>query len=559
MDVNIRIAGEAGQGLVTAGDVLSDVFAQMGLYVFTTRNYESRIRGGLNWYDIRAGDSELFSRRRTADILVAFTEKAAGELGEDISADGVMISEYGDHPALINIPLSDEARDTAGKAVMANAVALGAIFGLLGYDPEQLCEHVRDHFEKSGEEVVGDNLRCIRRGVELSSDEDADLPAPECAGAPNSLVDGGSALGYGAATAGVKVVSGYPMTPGTAVLTYLVGVADEYGIVVEQAEDELSAINMICGATYAGVPALTATSGGGFALMCEGLSLAGMMELPAFIVLAQRPGPATGLPTRTAQEDLKFVINAGHGEFPRAVYTPGTQEESFEVIRHGLEMAHKYQTPGILLTDQFLIDNRRNVEDFDVPDSTIDRHIENNPGEDYARYVVTEHGVSPRAVPGGDAFVVCDSDEHNEAGHITEDFAVRTAQYEKRLKKLDGLRSDMLEPNTYGPEDSESVLVCWGSTFMPCREAVDLLTNDGESVRMVHFPQVWPFNVSVAAEALGRKDGAEGPEIICVEQNATAQFASLLSEQGVVQECETMLRYDGRPFSSEEIKERFQQ
>jgi 2-oxoglutarate ferredoxin oxidoreductase subunit alpha len=347
------------------------------------------------------------------------------------------------------------------------------------------------------------------------------------------------------------------MTPGTGVLTYLAQVADEYGKVFEQAEDELAAINMVCGAVYAGVPALTSTSGGGFSLMCEGLSLAGMMELPAFIVLAQRPGPATGLPTRTAQEDLGFAINAGHGEFPRAVYAPGSQEQCFEVIRRGLEIAHKYQSPAILLADQFLMDSRRNVPEFDRTLAPIDRHVVDAPGEDYVRYAMAENGVSPRAVPGGDVFVVCDSDEHDEKGHITEDFDTRIRQHEKRLRKQDGLSREMIPPVRYGADDADAVMLCWGSTYMPCREAVDALRESGEPVAMVHFAQVWPLSDEIVSDAL--QGIADDTRVISLELNATGQFASILRERGFLSDVELMLRYDGCPFSAEEIVERFQQ
>lgn len=557
MDLNVRIAGEAGQGLVTAGDLLSDVFADMGLYVFASRNYESRIRGGVNWYDVRAGEVELFSRKEDADILVAFSQEAAERLREEVSEDGTIICDSGDDERILQVDLSAEAKELVDSKVMANSVALGVVFGLMGYDADTLCELVGARFKKAGDEVVENNLKCIRRGIEIAQESGRKADPPEPADAPPNLCDGATALGLGAATAGVKVVSGYPMTPGTGVLTYLAQVADEYGIVFEQAEDELAAINMVCGAVYAGVPALTSTSGGGFSLMCEGLSLAGIMELPVFIVLAQRPGPATGLPTRTAQEDLKFAINAGHGEFPRAVYAPGSQKQCFEIVRRGLEIAHKYQSPAILLTDQFLMASRRNVPEFDRTLAPIDHHVENTPGEDYVRYAMAKDGVSPRAVPGGDVFVICDSDEHDEKGHITEDFDTRIRQHEKRLRKQDGLSREMIPPERYGADDAETLMLCWGSTYMPCREAVDALNESGESVAMVHFPQVWPLAEKPVSEAL--QGVGDGGRVISLELNATGQLASVLLERGFLSDVELILRYDGRPFSAEEIVERFQQ
>jgi 2-oxoglutarate ferredoxin oxidoreductase subunit alpha len=348
----------------------------------------------------------------------------------------------------------------------------------------------------------------------------------------------------------VKVVTAYPMTPGTATFTYLAAAADEYGIVVEQAEDEIAAVNMICGATYAGVPAMATTSGGGFALMVEGLSLAGITELPICIVIAQRPGPATGLPTRTAQQDLKFALSAGHGEFARAVFAPGTIAQCYELTRRALAAAHEFQTPALILTDQFLQDMQRNLPPLDDAYRPIDRRLAEGAGGDYRRYAVTESGVSPRAVPGGDAFVVVDSDEHSDAGKISEDLRGHVDQQDKRMRKHDGLADAALPPEYYGPAEADTLLVCWGSTYGPCREAVDAINADGRRnpAAMLHFAQVWPLAAGEAAKQLkGRK------RVVCVEANQTGQFASVLREQGLAGECELLSRYDGLPFTAEYI------
>ena len=557
MDISIRIAGEAGQGIVTAGNALTDVLAEMGLYIFGTRNYESRIRGGVNWFDIRVGDRELFSRAEKADMLVAFSQESLEALTDDVTEDGVIVGNGEGDPRILQMDLEQEAKDTTGKKLMANSVALGVIFGLLDYDVDPLCDYLKKAFKKAGDEVVEQNIQCVRRGSELAQNSEGKVAAPQPADAPPTIYDGGTTTGMGGATAGVKFVTGYPMTPGTAVLTYMAKVQDKYGIVVEQAEDELAAVNMVCGATYAGVPALTSTSGGGFALMCEGLSLSGMMELPICIVIAQRPGPATGLPTRTSQQDLKFVLSGGHGEFPRAVFAPGTHEQAYEHTRRALEIAHKYQSPSIILIDQFLTDCQRNIPELSTEVDPIDRHILEDPAEDYVRYAPAENGVSPRALPGSSAFVVCDSDEHNEQGHITESMDVRMQQQDKRMEKEQGMIEDFVAPERRGPDDAETVLVTWGSTYMPAREAVDRLIEQGESVAMVHFPQVWPLDVEAARDALGVDGSRNAPRVISVEGNATGQFGSVLREQRVIDDYETMLRYDGRPFSAEEITERF--
>lgn len=549
MDLNIRIAGEAGQGLETVGDLLTHAFAGMGLYVFATQSYMSRIRGGLNWFDVRIADRELFSGTEKANLLVGLTAEAVEALGEGVAEGGLVLSDGHGRPGVVSLELTAAAREVGGSKLMANSVAAGCVFAVLGLGLEHLFSAVESEFQRKGQEAVGRNVACARRGAQLGAG--LRLSAPSPANAPGRLYSGSEAVALAAATAGVKLVCSYPMTPSSATFAFLASVADEYGIVVEQAEDEIAAINMVCGAAYAGVPAMTTTSGGGFALMCEGISLAGMMELPVFVMLAQRPGPATGLPTRTAQQDLKFAINAGHGEFPRALFAPGTAVQAYDLTRRALETAHRFQSPAILLVDQYLADLRKNAALLDGTPRPIDRCLLENPPADYVRYAVTPGGVSPRALPGSSAFVVCDSDEHTEDGHVTEDLNARVRQQDKRWSKQQGMRAAAALPEYYGPAGAEHLLVAWGSTYGPCREAVDVLAERGASAAMLHFGQVWPLDAGRVRRFIG-----PARRITSVEANATGQFASVLREAGIVDECDLMLRYDGLPFTGEEIAER---
>jgi 2-oxoglutarate ferredoxin oxidoreductase subunit alpha len=549
MDTNIRVAGEAGQGVATTGSLMVEALAGLGLHVAATQSYMSRIRGGLNWFDIRVADRELFGPREKADVLVALTGAALGTLGGQTVPGGVILYDGQAADGAIAMPFTEAAKQVAKSVLMANSVAAGAVFAVLGYDVEQLYRHLAGQFAGKGPEIVEKNVACARRGVELAGPHAGTVKSPAPCGAPTYLIDGASAAGLGAATAGVKFAAAYPMTPSTATFTYLAKAADKYGIVVEQAEDEIAAVNMICGAAYAGVPAMATTSGGGFALMVEGLALAGIMELPIFILVGQRPGPATGLPTRTAQQDLRFALHAGHGEFVRAVFAPGTVEQSYALTRRALQTAHRFQTPAILLTDQFLQDMRKNMAPLDESYRPIERCVVENAGADYKRYAVTESGVSPRAIPGGQAAVICDSDEHSAAGNISEDLISHVVQQDKRMRKMHGLAAEALGPELYGAQEAETLLVSWGSTYGPCREAVDSLNaaSDGPAA-MLHFSQVWPL----AAEKARRKlRGAK--RIFCIEGNCSGQFASLLREQNVCGQCELILRYDGLPFTAEHI------
>jgi len=273
-----------------------------------------------------------------------------------------------------------------------------------------------------------------------------------------------------------------------------------------------------------------------------------MMELPIVVGIAQRPGPATGLPTRTAQQDLQFALRAGHGEFPRAVFAPGTVQQCVELTRHAFTMASRFQTPVLILTDQFLQDQETTVALIDREPDPVDAGIVCDPDSHYKRYQVTASGISPRAIPGGPAAVVCDSDAHDEAGHLSEDLENHLVQTKKRMRKLDGMCAEWKPPEAYGPPEAETLLLCWGSTYGPCREAVDCLNSEDSPARMLHFSQIWPMDPDAISSELEQVS-----RIVCVEGNQTGQFADLLREQGITDECERLLRFDGLPFTAEYI------
>jgi 2-oxoglutarate ferredoxin oxidoreductase subunit alpha len=538
--------------------LLVDALASFGLHVFAAQSYMSRIRGGLNWDDIRISDGELFAGRDRADLLVALSVEAVDVLRESMADGGMILFDGPAQPGVTSMEFTGSAKQITGKTLMANSVAAGAIFTILGLELDPLHRYFERHFHGRGQATVDMNIACAKRGAELAEPYRGSIKAPLNDGAPGNVSSGSEAIALSAARSGVKFVTAYPMSPSTAVFTELAGLADEYGILVEQAEDEIAAVNMVCGATYAGVPAMTVTSGGGFALMVEGVALAGMLELPIVIMLGQRPGPATGLPTRTAQQDLRFAISAGHGEFPRAIFAPGTIQQAYELTRRSLKTAHAFQTPVILMTDQFIVDTRKNIPPLDRSPQPIDRCIVTDPPENYARYALTESGVSPRALPGSPAFVVCDSDEHTEDGHLTENLAARVRQHDKRMAKEKGLLAEFLKPEYYGPPGAKRMLIAWGSTYGPAREAVDHLNAQGIRSAMLHFAQVWPIDIEAVNE-VARSAGCElksGTKVISVEGNSTGQFASVLRQLGLIEQCELLLRYDGMPFTGDEIARR---
>jgi 2-oxoglutarate ferredoxin oxidoreductase subunit alpha len=435
-------------------------------------------------------------------------------------------------------------------------VAAGAALGFINYPFEPLAEMLRDLFGKKGT-VAEDNVRAARAGYDFTT-KNGSSQFPWKLKPLNDkrrlLISGNEALALGALAAGCKFISAYPMTPSTGIMTYLAGKATEWGLIVEQAEDEIAAITMAIGASFAGVRAMTATSGGGFCLMVEGLGLAGMTETPLVVVEAQRPGPAIGLPTRTEQSDLEFVLHASHGEFPRAVLSPGTAEEAFYTMAKAFNLAEKYQTPVIVMSDQHLADSYWTVDALDPSRVTIDRGQLIRPEETerlmgYKRHAFTDSGISHRALPGYPGLtVVTDSDEHDEEGHLTEDTELRTRMMLKRMRKQIGMAQEICPPKTYGTANPEILLIGWGSTYGAIREAVGFLQAGGQKAGMMHLSEIWPFPAGQVSQAL---ESAKACYV--VENNATGQLASLIRRETGKAITGKILKFDGLPFSPEYV------
>ena len=552
------IGGEAGQGLATVGGLLSRVLVRSGYRIVVTQSYQSRIRGGHNTFTVLAGGDDIVAPGGAVDILVALSEETISIHRGELSDGGIILAGESDGAEADGTILRVPFGELAGDELFINTVALGLVSAMLGIGIEAVGDLLETVFGKKHQDVLGENMRALNSAYEWAKKHGGGgyrLPPAEHDG-KRIMLNGNEAIALGAVSAGARFCAFYPMTPATSVPLTLIGIADRMGLVVEQAEDEIAAINMAVGASYAGAPSLVATSGGGFALMVEGLSLAGMTETPLVLVIAQRPGPATGLPTRTEQADLEFVLSSGHGEFPRAIFSPGTVEECFHLTRRAFELAERYQSPVFVLTDQFLADSYRAVDPFDV--GGLEEVI---PGADpesvdtpYLRHRITEDGVSPRLLPGtGRHLVVTDSDEHTEDGHLTEDLAERVRQMDKRLRKGAGLRGEMLPPVTEGDERPDLLLVSWGSTRGTATGAARGLKNRGMTVRTLHFPQVWPIDPEhIAAELEAAK------RVVCVEGNALGQLAGLLRRETGFEIVESVRRYDGLPITPEYILERIE-
>lgn len=569
--MNIKIGGQAGQGVETSGAGFCTAVTRAGLHVYGLPDYMSRVRGGHNFFEVRISEQPLHSLEHDVHLLLAMDAETVKRHWMEVPKGGAIIYNTGSDPEnadelrsrgvhLMPVPIVDIAKELGGE-IMANTAALGAAAGATQFGLDTINSVIRDNFNRKGQKVVDANLEVARRGYDYVREHypDYEYRLEPIAGAPKRMVvTGTQAFCMGAVMGGCRWMSAYPMTPSTGIIEWMAGHQDKYGIVTKHVEDEIAAICMAIGASHMGVRAMAATSGGGFSLMVEALGLAGMTETPLVIVEAQRPGPATGMPTRTEQSDLLFLLHASQGEFLRIVTAPGSIEECFEAGWRAFNLADKYQTPVLVMIDNMLANLSRSIPraDFHFEDVVIDRgktltyedleRLE----EPYLRYRFTDDGISPRAIPGHPkgVFISC-SDEHDETGHFDDENAEnRVRMVNKRLQKGVTALQDMRPPTIYGPEDADLTLVCWGSTYGPAREAVDRLNAQGQSANMLRFTDLWPMSEEVVRPYLERTK-----RMVAVEGNATGQLAWLLRAETGVRIDASVRRFDGRPLTAQYI------
>jgi 2-oxoglutarate/2-oxoacid ferredoxin oxidoreductase subunit alpha len=550
VDVTVKVGGEAGQGIQTVGDLLALVCRKAGFYVMAINDFESRIRGGHSFFQIRISDKPVLAPHHRTHLLVALGRKSL-ELHEDEIVDGGIAlldgKEDENDDRRLSVPIEELAVKAGGK-ITSNTVAAGAALSLLGAPFEVFEDILKERFGKKGDEVIKKNLLAAKLGYEAVGGRDFKWSFEwKTEGAKGALINGSKAIALGALAADCRFAAFYPMSPATGIMTNLAAFADDFPLFLEQAEDEIAAVNMIIGASFAGVRSMTSTSGGGFCLMTEGLGLAGITETPIVIVNAQRPGPATGLPTRTAQGDLLFVINASQDEFPRFVFAPGTPAEAFEQMVRAFHLADKYQVPAIVLTDQTLNDSLYIAEQEFTPPDGIEKFIMDDSQTDdpstYRRFKITDSGVSPRALPcKGKSMVVVSGNEHREDGHISEAIHDRLNMVNKRNAKVPAMLNEMNNPELSW-EGSDIMLVGFGSSKGPILESVNILRSEGFDIGCMHIGDIWPFkadNIRAALSACKR--------FFTVEQNSTAQLGRLIKEQTGLSPDGAILKYDGRPF-----------
>ncbi len=566
------VGGEAGFGIMASGLLLIRTFSRGGLKAITINDYPSLIRGGHNVILVSVADHEIFAIDNETDILIALNRETVNLHNHEVVEGGAIVFDNEsfqvaatDFPKSVNlfpVPLMKLTKDHGGDVLMRNTVALGATLALVGYDFSQLENVIADQFGRKGEEVVSKNVKLARAGFDFVN---ITYPSgytkkitPQADPKKQLVLTGNEAIGLGSVAAGMKFFAAYPMTPINGLLFYMAGIAEKAGFVYKQPEDEISGINMAIGASFAGVRSMVATSGGGFSLMTEGLSLAGMIEQPVVIIYGQRPGPATGLPTWTTQGDLHFVLNASQGEFLRLVLAPGDAEEAYYLTSVAFNLVEKYQTPCFVLVDKYLCESYFSVDfaKFAQIPISIDRgklmtEEEQIKQVEVKRYELTEDGISPRPIPGRKGGVFrANSDEHDELGYSTEDGPMTKEMIEKRMKKSELAQKEAPEVVLFGPKEAKHTLVGWGSTKGSVLETMRQLTEQGQPdlVNYVHISWVNPFPADSVKYLL-----SHAKHVIDIEGNHNSQMADWILLKTGIAIKDRINKYDGRPFFPKEI------
>ncbi len=566
----IGIGGAAGQGVATPGDIFAKIFSRRGLHLNAYNAYQSIIRGGHTFLTIRTGPDRVTNMGDRIDLLIPLNqdtmERHLGLLGEGaaclFNADSIKPATTAPGVQLCPLPVSTLADITRNK-VAQNTLAIGAALSMMGVGFQSLEDVLTEQFKKKGEAVIAENVSIARAGYDYATAHFKPFAAPlPMTDNRYAVPSGNTALAMGGAAAGVKFYCAYPMSPSTGVLHWMAANGRKAGIMVRQVEDEIGVINMAIGAAHAGVRSMCATSGGGFALMSEGLGLSAQMETPVVVIDCQRAGPSTGVPTKTEQGDLWQMLGAAFGDYPRVIAAPLDIGDCFKLMPEIFNVVDKYQVPGIVLCDLLLSEGRLSVDpkdlDFAPPIDRGELITEANGSNGhgaYKRYKITESGVSPRSIPGVPGYIFTgSSDEHDEDGVLISDeytnATKRRAMMEKRMRKVAGIEASVPPPELQGPADADVTLIGWGSTAGVIEEARELLADQGISSNQLQIRWLVPLHGDAIVEILKRSK-----HTIIVENNFSGQFARYLRSETSFVPTGNIRKYDGEPFMPHHIVE----
>jgi 2-oxoglutarate ferredoxin oxidoreductase subunit alpha len=565
----VGIGGAAGQGVATPGDIFAKIFSRRGLHLNAYNAYQSIIRGGHTFLTVRTGPDPISNMGDRLDLLIPLNQDTmdrhlglltaggaclfnAEQIRPGIAADGVQ---------LCPIPVSKLA-DISKNKVAQNTLAMGAALSMMGIGFPALESVIVEQFRKKEQKIIDENVSVARAGYDYATENFKPFAWPlPMTDKRYAVLSGNSALAMGGAAAGVKFYCAYPMSPSTGVLHWMAEHARKAGIVVRQVEDEIGVINMAIGAAHAGVRSMCATSGGGFALMSEGLGLSAQAEIPVVVIDCQRAGPSTGVPTKTEQGDLWQMLGAAFGDYPRVIAAPLDIGDCFKLMPEIFNVTDKFQCPGIVLCDLLLSEGRLSVEPKDLdfqPDIDRGELITSNglvDHEEYKRYLITENGVSPRVIPGVPGYThTVSSDEHDENGVLISDeytnATKRRAMMEKRMRKMNGIESSVPPPELIGPPDADVTLIGWGSTYGVIEEARELLQDQGISANQLQIRWLVPLHGDSIVEILKLSK-----HTIIIENNFSGQFARYLRSETSFVPDGNIRKYDGEPFMPHHIVE----
>jgi 2-oxoglutarate ferredoxin oxidoreductase subunit alpha len=566
----IKIAGESGRGLLSSGHIVSRALKDLGFYLNSDREYPSLIKGGSSVVQIDFGTKPIRSLSTKVDVVLCLDRAGLLDHLDSLKKGGIFIHGYERHervPALkkkaqakgikvLYIPARTIALEQGGSELMLNMVLLGLLWKVLDLDLKILMKEVKHQFA-SKPKLLAIDLKCIKAGY--NPKEHKNIPKFKIKHnkkKPNTLlIDGTKAISLGAIHAGLRNYYMYPMSPASGILTYIAATSHETGIVVKQAEDEITAVQMTIGSMHAGSRSMVATSGGGFDLMTESVSLVGITETPLVMVVGQRPGPGTGLPTWTCQGDLNLAINAGHGEFPRIVIGVSDQTSSFELMQHAFNLAEKYQTLVVVLTEKVVLETHTTIEPFKQKTIPINRHLVTKKAEldklvpkDRFRY--TPSGISKRWIPGSSkAYYYANSDEHLEDGVLNEDSAPSIKMVDKRFRKETTLLKELPEPKVFGAQKNAKIsFVGWGSSKNVMLDVIEAYKKKGVAVNYLHYDYVFPIQKKGALKFF-----KENKNVHLIEGNYRGQLGVLIETATDKKFKKKLLKYDGRPFFFDEM------
>jgi len=568
-DLSVMIAGKAGDGVLFTGNILAKILKRQGWEVVTTRDFPSNIRGEQTNYTIRANLEKIHGRGDSIDVLMAFTCDAVKMHVGKVAHGGIVLCDGGRR---LDISEKDSrgkvfhkfllrklARDHFKDEIFKNMIALGALSYILELDFRGIERIITETFlKRKGRDIVRKNVQAVTLGCERAKkiiDPEQKHQIKKKKDTNRLLISGDEAIALGSLAAGCRFLAAYPICPASEIWQWLAVHIPRFNGIVVQTEDELAAVNMALGASYAGLRAMTATSGPGASLMMEGFGLSGMAEIPLVIVNVQRAGPATGLPTKTEQSDLDQWLHGSHGEFPRIILSPGTIQECFDFTVKAFNLAEKYQCPVVLLTEQDYGQNLRTVGRFDLSSVKIDRgrilsQEKLLKSKDYKRYKLTRDGISPRALPSmKNGLHMVEGNEHDERGYRDETVENRVRMMEKRMKKLESSTKDLLEAKVWGDEDAKIGIVGFGSTLGAILEAMNQLKNKGIRSKYFQVRTLWPFLIEEFQSFAVRCK-----KIFVVENNFTGQLKKLIDSQvKIASETTSILNYSSQPFCPGDI------